>query len=108
MENKPPHKALTPPTPNPPPIPNNKLSRTQGYICTCLKSSNRTVFIPSVNEGILVCDPAVFCPEPSGRALADGGGVENCVYVFCGGVEDCEEGFWEEGGSEAIVRFGWL
>lgn len=75
-DDSPPHKALTPPIPNPPPIPINKLSLTHGYICTCLKSPSLTVWIASPKLGTFSLLPAVFCPLPSGKAFALGGGVE--------------------------------
>jgi len=102
-ENKPPAKLLIPPTPNPPAIPKSSASRTQGYICTCLKSWIRTVFIASVREGLSACEPAVFWPEPAGRAFADTGGVAKVSYF--GEEEDWED---EEGSLVSPAIFGGL
>lgn len=69
----PPRMPRTPPTPKPAPMPMSSDSRTHGYICTCEKSSSRMVLRASPRVG-LVLEPAVFRPEPAGRALADSGG----------------------------------
>jgi hypothetical protein len=69
----PPSMARTPPTPNPAPMPMSSDSRAHGYMCTWEKSWSRMVWKASLRVGFNL-EPAVFRPEPGGRALAEAGG----------------------------------
>ena len=66
----PPQIARTPPTPKPPPMPVNSASRTQGFWCTSLNSVKRILLKASKMPASLGFPPAVFRPEPPGRAFA--------------------------------------